>query len=67
MQAAQAVSKLCETLGEVVSSQHHVLLSSLLKEIPGRLWEVGVDTLTILFPRVNWSFLYSFAPFQFIS
>lgn len=44
MQAAQAVSKLCDILGEVVSSQHHVLLSSLLKEIPGRIWEVGFGT-----------------------
>ncbi|XP_060216154.1 uncharacterized protein LOC132643671 isoform X1 [Lycium barbarum] len=42
--AAQAISKLCDTLGEVVSSQHHVLLSSLLKEIPGRLWE-GKDAV----------------------
>ncbi|KAJ8543860.1 hypothetical protein K7X08_025478 [Anisodus acutangulus] len=42
--AAQAISKLCDTLGEVVSSQYHVLLSSLLKEIPGRLWE-GKDAI----------------------
>ncbi|KAM3287700.1 proteasome adapter and scaffold protein ECM29 isoform X1 [Capsicum chacoense] len=42
--AAQAVSKLCDTLGEVVSSQYHVLLSALLKEIPGRLWE-GKDAV----------------------
>lgn len=42
--AAQAVSKLCDILGEVVSSQHHVLLSSLLKEIPGRIWE-GKDAV----------------------
>ncbi|XP_019163794.1 PREDICTED: proteasome-associated protein ECM29 homolog isoform X2 [Ipomoea nil] len=37
--AAQAISKLCEVLGDSVSSHHHVLLTSLMKEIPGRLWE----------------------------
>lgn len=66
MQAAQAVSKLCDTLGEVVSSQYHVLLSALLKEIPGRLWEVGVSTFIFLFPWANWHYFFSFALSQFI-
>ncbi|KAI5667802.1 hypothetical protein M9H77_17655 [Catharanthus roseus] len=43
-QAAQAVSKLSEVLGESLSSHHHILLISLMKEVPGRLWE-GKDVL----------------------
>ncbi|XP_021734263.1 proteasome-associated protein ECM29 homolog isoform X2 [Chenopodium quinoa] len=42
--AAQAITKLSETLHESLSSHCQVLLSSLLKEIPGRLWE-GKDAL----------------------
>ncbi|KAK9274184.1 hypothetical protein L1049_018998 [Liquidambar formosana] len=42
--AAQAISKLSEVLGESLSSYHHVLLESLMKEVPGRLWE-GKDAL----------------------
>ncbi|XP_056682996.1 uncharacterized protein [Spinacia oleracea] len=37
--AAQAITKLSETLHESLSTYCQVLLSSLLKEIPGRLWE----------------------------
>ncbi|CAK9147573.1 unnamed protein product [Ilex paraguariensis] len=37
--AAQAIGKLSEVLGESLSSYHHVLLTSLMKEVPGRLWE----------------------------
>ncbi|BBH02426.1 ARM repeat superfamily protein [Prunus dulcis] len=42
--SAQAISKLSEVLGESLSSHYHVLLQSLIKEIPGRLWE-GKDAL----------------------
>ncbi|XVE59843.1 hypothetical protein DITRI_Ditri05aG0079400 [Diplodiscus trichospermus] len=42
--AAQAICKLSEVLGDSLSSHHHVLLKSLMKEIPGRLWE-GKETL----------------------
>lgn len=42
--SAQAISKLSEVLGESLSSHYHVLLQSLMKEIPGRLWE-GKDAL----------------------
>ncbi|KAH6814295.1 ARM repeat superfamily protein, partial [Perilla frutescens var. frutescens] len=37
--ASLAICKLGEVLGESLSSHHSVLLSSLMKEIPGRLWE----------------------------
>ncbi|RZC83438.1 hypothetical protein C5167_046224 [Papaver somniferum] len=37
--SAKAIRKLSEVLGESLSSHHHALLSSLLKELPGRLWE----------------------------
>ncbi|VFQ85232.1 unnamed protein product [Cuscuta campestris] len=37
--AAHAIRKLCEILGNSVSSHHHLLLTPLMKEIPGRLWE----------------------------
>ncbi|MCL7022732.1 hypothetical protein MKW94_004116 [Papaver nudicaule] len=37
--SAKAIRKLSEVLGESLSSRHHALLSSLLKELPGRLWE----------------------------
>lgn len=40
-QSAQAICKLSEVLGESLSSHHHVLLKSVMKEVPGRLWEVG--------------------------
>jgi hypothetical protein len=40
LQSAQAICKLSEVLGESISSYHEVLLQSLMKEIPGRLWEV---------------------------
>ncbi|XP_048499629.1 uncharacterized protein LOC104890118 isoform X2 [Beta vulgaris subsp. vulgaris] len=42
--AAQAITKLSETLRESLSTYCQVLLNSLLKEIPGRLWE-GKDAL----------------------
>eukprot|EP00257_Ricinus_communis_P019881 XP_015578984.1 proteasome adapter and scaffold protein ECM29 [Ricinus communis] len=42
--SAQAISKLCEVLGESLSSHQHVLLEALMKEIPGQLWE-GKDAL----------------------
>ncbi|PIN26135.1 hypothetical protein CDL12_01113 [Handroanthus impetiginosus] len=37
--ASQAICKLSEVLGESLSSYHNVLLTSLMKELPGRLWE----------------------------
>ncbi|PRQ32931.1 putative proteasome component Ecm29 [Rosa chinensis] len=37
--SAQAISKLSEVLGESLASYYNVLLKSLMKEIPGRLWE----------------------------
>ncbi|OMP08278.1 Armadillo-like helical [Corchorus olitorius] len=42
--SAQAICKLSEVLGDSLSSYHHALLESLMKEIPGRLWE-GKETL----------------------
>ncbi|XP_010271892.1 PREDICTED: proteasome-associated protein ECM29 homolog isoform X2 [Nelumbo nucifera] len=42
--SAKAIRKLSEVLGESLSSHHHVLLKSLMKELPGRLWE-GKDTI----------------------
>ncbi|XP_060667830.1 uncharacterized protein LOC107410333 isoform X2 [Ziziphus jujuba] len=42
--SGQAISKLSEVLGESLASYHHVLLQSLMNEIPGRLWE-GKDAL----------------------
>lgn len=42
--SAQAISKLSDVLGESLSSYYPVLLQSLMKEIPGRLWE-GKDAL----------------------
>ncbi|KAK9939418.1 hypothetical protein M0R45_016114 [Rubus argutus] len=42
--SAQAISKLSEVLGESLASYYNVLLQSLMKEIPGRLWE-GKDAL----------------------
>ncbi|KAI9114257.1 hypothetical protein K1719_014907 [Acacia pycnantha] len=44
--AAQAIGRLSEVLGESLSSHHEVLLKSLMKEIPGRLWE-GKDVLLL--------------------
>ncbi|GAB2277082.1 hypothetical protein Dimus_011791 [Dionaea muscipula] len=49
--AAQAVSKLADTLGETLSAYHQVLLNSLMKEIPGRLWE-GKDALLLALAAV---------------
>ncbi|KAL3828680.1 hypothetical protein ACJIZ3_017482 [Penstemon smallii] len=37
--ASQAICKLSEVLGDALSSHHNVLLTSLMKELPGRLWE----------------------------
>ncbi|KAK4773586.1 hypothetical protein SAY87_028605 [Trapa incisa] len=37
--SAQATCKLSEVLGESLSPHHQILLQSLMKEIPGRLWE----------------------------
>lgn len=42
--ASQAVRKLSEVLGEILSSHHDLLLNSLMKELPGRLWE-GKDAV----------------------
>uniref|UniRef100_A0A5B7B1H9 Proteasome-associated protein ECM29 n=1 Tax=Davidia involucrata TaxID=16924 RepID=A0A5B7B1H9_DAVIN len=42
--SALAISKLSEVLGESLSPYHDALLKSLLKEVPGRLWE-GKDAL----------------------
>ncbi|XP_073141185.1 uncharacterized protein [Henckelia pumila] len=42
--ASQAVRKLSEVLGEMLSSHHNLLLNSLMKELPGRLWE-GKDAV----------------------
>ncbi|XP_057955900.1 uncharacterized protein LOC131149465 [Malania oleifera] len=42
--SAQAISKLSDVLGESLSPYNHILLSSVMKEIPGRLWE-GKDSL----------------------
>nr|KYP73231.1 Proteasome-associated protein ECM29 isogeny [Cajanus cajan] len=44
--SAQAICRLSEVLGESLSSHHEVLLQSLMKEIPGRLWE-GKDVLLL--------------------
>lgn len=43
MQSAKAIRKLSDVLGESLSSSHRNLLQCLLKEIPGRLWEVCCD------------------------
>lgn len=40
MQSAQAICKLSDVLGDSLSSHYEVLIQSLIKEIPGRLWEV---------------------------
>ncbi|XP_071911777.1 uncharacterized protein [Coffea arabica] len=42
--AAQAITRLSEVLGESLSPHHPVLLTCLLKEVPGRLWE-GKDVI----------------------
>ncbi|XP_052205851.1 uncharacterized protein LOC127810408 isoform X2 [Diospyros lotus] len=42
--SAQAISKVSEILGESLSPYIEVLLKSLMKELPGRLWE-GKDAL----------------------
>ncbi|KAL7151950.1 hypothetical protein ABFS83_04G066100 [Erythranthe nasuta] len=42
--ASQAICKLSEVLGESLSSHYNVLLTSLMKELPGRLWE-GKDAV----------------------
>ncbi|KAL6966673.1 hypothetical protein U1Q18_032459, partial [Sarracenia purpurea var. burkii] len=42
--SALAISKLSEVLGEALSPYHDALLKSLMKELPGRLWE-GKDAL----------------------
>ncbi|KAL2316898.1 hypothetical protein Fmac_030774 [Flemingia macrophylla] len=44
--SAQAICRLSEVLGESLSSHYEVLLQSLMKEIPGRLWE-GKDVLLL--------------------
>ncbi|QCE01566.1 proteasome component ECM29 [Vigna unguiculata] len=44
--SAQAICRLSEVLGESLSSHHKVLLQSLMKEIPGRLWE-GKEVLLL--------------------
>lgn len=42
--SALAISKLSQVLGESLSSHHDALLKSLMKELPGHLWE-GKDAL----------------------
>ncbi|KAL5580309.1 hypothetical protein UlMin_012751 [Ulmus minor] len=37
--SGQAICKLCEVLGEALPPYHFVLLHTVMKEIPGRLWE----------------------------
>ncbi|KAL6906048.1 hypothetical protein ACP4OV_003649 [Aristida adscensionis] len=37
--SAKAIKTLCDVLGESLSPQHHNILKSLLKELPGRFWE----------------------------
>ncbi|XP_068658632.1 uncharacterized protein [Aristolochia californica] len=37
--SANAIKKLCEVLGDSLSSFHNVLVTCLLREMPGRLWE----------------------------
>ncbi|KAK7300265.1 hypothetical protein RJT34_11106 [Clitoria ternatea] len=44
--SAHAIYKLSEVLDESLSTHHEVLLQSLMKEIPGRLWE-GKDVLLL--------------------
>lgn len=39
-QSGLAICKLGEVLGESLASHHRVLLEAVLKDIPGRLWEV---------------------------
>ncbi|KAI3814371.1 hypothetical protein L1987_19124 [Smallanthus sonchifolius] len=46
--AAKAIVKLCEVLEESISSYHQVLLTSLMKEVPGRIWEGKEDILEAL-------------------
>lgn len=46
--AAKAIVKLCEVLDESVFSYHQVLLTSLMNEIPGRIWEGKEDLLEAL-------------------
>lgn len=41
-QSAKAIRKLSEILGESLSPYHHNLLKCLLKELPGRFWEVCI-------------------------
>ncbi|URE19654.1 Proteasome-associated protein ECM29 [Musa troglodytarum] len=41
--SAKAIRKLSEILGESLSPYHHNLLKCLLKELPGRFWEVIRD------------------------
>lgn len=48
LQSGEAISKLSEVLGESLASYQHVLLQSLMKEIPGRLWEVGYYLLSVI-------------------
>ncbi|XP_024961967.1 proteasome adapter and scaffold protein ECM29 isoform X1 [Cynara cardunculus var. scolymus] len=46
--AAKAIVKLCEVLDASVFSYHQVLLTSLMNEIPGRIWEGKEDLLEAL-------------------
>nr|XP_010922049.1 proteasome adapter and scaffold protein ECM29 isoform X3 [Elaeis guineensis] len=56
--SAKAIKKLSEMLGESLSSYHHNLLNCLLKELPGRLWEVitafsNPDFFNSVFPMLH--------------
>ncbi|GAA0159929.1 scaffold/adaptor protein [Lithospermum erythrorhizon] len=46
--AARGISKLCNALGDSLSPQQQDLLNSLIREIPGRLWEGKEDLLCAL-------------------
>ncbi|XP_051141908.1 uncharacterized protein LOC127258894 isoform X2 [Andrographis paniculata] len=46
--ASKAICKLSEVLGESLSSHHSLLLTSLMKELPGRLWEGKEELLNAL-------------------
>jgi proteasome component ECM29 len=45
--SAKAIKKLCDALGESLSVHHNNILESLLKELPGRFWEV-ISTMIFL-------------------
>uniref|UniRef100_A0A0E0RDF1 Proteasome component Ecm29 N-terminal domain-containing protein n=1 Tax=Oryza rufipogon TaxID=4529 RepID=A0A0E0RDF1_ORYRU len=50
--SAKAIKKLCDALGESLSVHHNNILESLLKELPGRFWEV-MEILSHINKRVK--------------